>query len=204
MLWLCTPLEPRMRHTQFPLSRFLRRVGLLGLPLLGGLAAAGTAQAQPYGGHDRGHQQGQGIVRCESVRNRSRECPLNGQPQLIRQLSGSPCVRGESWGPTRNGVWVSRGCRAEFVAQGRGRPGGGWGHGGWGHGNGNGPGDHRGQLITCNSDKHRQRRCDADVRRSVRLVRQLSSSACVQGRSWGWDRRGVWVSNGCRAQFQIN
>ncbi|MBE8425072.1 DUF3011 domain-containing protein, partial [Leptospira borgpetersenii serovar Balcanica] len=22
--------------------------------------------------------------------------------------------------------------------------------------------------------------------------------------TWGWDRRGIWVSDGCRAQFQVN
>jgi hypothetical protein len=33
------------------------------------------------------------------------------------------------------------------------------------------------------------------------LSRQLSDSACIQGKTWGWDRKGVWVSDGCRAEF---
>jgi len=40
-----------------------------------------------YGGRD-----GSGIVRCESVKNRSNECRLDGRARLIRQLSGSPIV----------------------------------------------------------------------------------------------------------------
>ncbi len=40
-----------------------------------------------------------------------------------------------------------------------------------------------------------------DVRRGVVLVRQLSRGACIEGRTWGWDRRGVWVAEGCRGEF---
>ena len=65
-------------------------------------------QAQSYGyGYDDdryGGRDGSGIVRCESVKNRSNECRLDGRARLIRQLSGSPCVEGETWGQSRNGV----------------------------------------------------------------------------------------------------
>ncbi|WP_312708132.1 DUF3011 domain-containing protein [Stenotrophomonas sp.] len=158
------------------------------------LAATGAVQAQSRGYDDR-YDNGGGIVRCESVKGRSNECRLDGRARLIRQLSGSPCVEGDTWGQSRYGVWVTRGCRAEFVGESR----GGWGGGhGWGGGNGGG------QVIACHSNDHRQQYCDARVRRGVRLVRQESRSACIEGRSWGWDRRGVWVSDGCRAQFQVN
>lgn len=165
-------------------------VACLVLPVL---AAAGGAQAQSYGYDDRYDNRGSGVVRCESVKNRSNECRLEGRARLIRQLSGSPCVEGRTWGQSRAGVWVTQGCRAEFVGESR---GGGWGHGGgWGGG---------GQVIACHSNDRRQQYCDARIRRDVRLVRQDSRSPCVEGRTWGWDRRGVWVSDGCRAQFQIN
>lgn len=166
-------------------------VACLVLPML---AAAGAAQAQNRGYDDRYDNRGGGIVRCESVKNRSNECRLDGRARLIRQLSGSPCVEGRTWGQSRGGVWVTQGCRAEFVGESR----GGWGHGGGGWG-GNG-----GQVIACHSNDRRQKYCDARIRRDVRLVRQESRSPCVEGRTWGWDRRGVWVSDGCRAQFQIN
>ena len=42
----------------------------------------------------------------------------------MRQLSRKPCVENQTWGRSRNGVWVTNGCRAEFVI-GRGN-GGNW------------------------------------------------------------------------------
>ncbi len=72
----------------------------LACTLLPMLAAAGGAQAQSYGygyDDDRGRDGG-GIVRCESIKNRSNECRLEGRARMIRQLSGSPCVEGETWG----------------------------------------------------------------------------------------------------------
>jgi hypothetical protein len=41
------------------------------------------------------------------------------------------------------------------------------------------------------------------TRGGVRLKDQLSREACVQGISWGFDRDGIWVDKGCRAEFQI-
>lgn len=58
-------------------------------------------------------------------------------------------------------------------------------------------------IITCESRGHDRAYCSADTRGGVRLVRQLSESRCVSGRSWGTDGRGIWVSQGCRAQFAV-
>jgi hypothetical protein len=38
---------------------------------------------------------------------------------------------------------------------------------------------------------------------SVRLLKQRSDSSCRQGESWDFDRRGIWVDHGCRADFQV-
>jgi hypothetical protein len=59
------------------------------------------------------------------------------------------------------------------------------------------------QVIRCGSEDGRRRYCDADTRRGVRLTRQISGSACEQGRTWGFDDRGIWVDRGCRAEFQL-
>ena len=59
------------------------------------------------------------------------------------------------------------------------------------------------EVIRCESRDYRQIWCDADTRDGVRIVNQLSSTACVEGRTWGWDRRGVWVSGGCRGEFAV-
>jgi hypothetical protein len=45
--------------------------------------------------------------------------------------------------------------------------------------------------------------CQADTRGGVQLIKQRSDSSCRQGRSWGFDRRGIWVDHGCRADFQV-
>src|SRR5512147_629427 len=33
---------------------------------------------------------------------------------MTRQISGSPCTQGSTWGYDSNQIWVDRGCRAEF------------------------------------------------------------------------------------------
>ncbi|MEP6907477.1 MAG: DUF3011 domain-containing protein [Pseudoxanthomonas sp.] len=162
-----------------------------------------------YSGNGRypAGNQGERTIRCESSDNRTRQCNIDssGSVRLVRQLSSSPCIEGRSWGYSRNRVWVSNGCRAEFQAGGRGN---GWG-GGADSGNGypdNRYGDNRygnGNTVRCESDDNRQRRCNVPVRGRVQLLRQLSSTRCIEGRNWGWDRAGVWVDRGCRGEFLV-
>jgi hypothetical protein len=99
---------------------------------------------------------------------------------LARQLSRAACIDGETWGYDHRGVWVDSGCRAEFEL---------------GH---DGHGDRR---VTCESQGNRHQACAIDTAQGVRLSRQLSHARCVQGESWGHDRNGVWVDDGCRAEF---
>ena len=77
------------------------------------------------------------------------------------------------------------------------RPGGG---GGYTPGR---PGGGYGQTVRCESQDKRQRRCNVQVSRGVDIVRQLSDTRCVQGQNWGWDRGGIWVRGGCRAEFSV-
>ncbi|WP_263409874.1 DUF3011 domain-containing protein [Terriglobus tenax] len=131
------------------------------------------------------------------------EVNTNGGVRMVNQRSGSPCVQGQTWGWDRRGIWVDRGCRADFVV-GRGGPGnnnGGPGNG-WGNGNGNGWGNgNGGQQITCSSNDGRRNYCNADTSGGVRMVNQRSGSPCIQGQTWGWDRNRIWVDRGCRADF---
>ena len=124
-------------------------------------------------------------VVCESISNRYQFCRVDtrGGVQLQRQLSNSACRQNQTWGYDRNGIWVDRGCRAEF------RVGSGerW----------------RSQRLTCSADGNRRQMCRADVRNEVILVRQLSRAPCRFNSSWGYNQRGVWVDNGCRAEFEI-
>lgn len=57
--------------------------------------------------------------------------------------------------------------------------------------------------ITCSSDDMRRHYCDTNTRGGVRLVHQRSQAECREGYSWGYDRRGIWVDRGCRADFEV-
>jgi hypothetical protein len=57
------------------------------------------------------------------------------------------------------------------------------------------------QTISCSSDDGKRHYCSAPG--PVQLVKQRSESPCRQGYSWGYDRRGIWVDHGCRADFQV-
>jgi hypothetical protein len=61
-------------------------------------------------------------------------------------------------------------------------------------------------YVTCESINYNYNQCGSYyVRRidRVRLVQQHSKTYCQQGRNWGYDRRSVWVSGGCRATFEV-
>jgi hypothetical protein len=180
--------------------------------LLAGVAAsmAACAYGQQGYGYGNGYGYGQDAygyagrerIRCESQDERTRYCTadIRGGVRLVEQLSNSDCIEGRSWGWDARGIWVSRGCRAEFEVA---------GGGGYGYGNDNGyydpgRGDYgRGRVIRCESTSSRTVYCDADTRYGVRLLTQHSRSECIEGRTWGTTSRGVWVSRGCRAQFQV-
>ncbi|KAF1014499.1 MAG: hypothetical protein GAK31_01985 [Stenotrophomonas maltophilia] len=132
-------------------------------------------------------------MRCESQSNRAQQCPVGWRgARLVRQLSGTACIEGQNWGMRNGSLWVDRGCRGEF-AEAR----GGWGGGGWGGGRGD-----PSYTVTCSSNSNRQQRCDWDPRQGRPVLQQqLSGSACVEGRSWGYSRGQLWVNNGCRARF---
>lgn len=150
-------------------------------------SAAAPAAAQYYGGD--GYRDD--IVRCESNDGRTRECPIDGGRVLLeRQLSRASCIEGRSWGYGRGSVWVAQGCRADFRVIGR---------GGYGPGNGQGYGN----IVRCDSDDGRYNRCAFPGGGRAELVRQVSRAACVEGRSWGSDRGSVWVSQGCRGEFEV-
>src|SRR5688500_6086044 len=60
-----------------------------------------------------------------------------------------------------------------------------------------------GRTVPCEADNGRPAFCRVDTRGGVRLVDQDSRSPCIQGRTWGYDSRGIWVAQGCRAKFQV-
>lgn len=59
-------------------------------------------------------------------------------------------------------------------------------------------------TITCESRNNSYQRCPISQAGYVRLSRNLSRSDCVKGRNWDFDRREIWVDDGCRAQFSVS
>jgi hypothetical protein len=122
----------------------------------------------------------------------------SGRVQIVRQRSESPCIYGRTWGTTGGGVWVDRGCRADFVVNASE-----WYDNG-DYGNYRDYDNyHRSRVVYCASDGFDFRTCSTDTYSGVRLLRQRSDSPCIYGRTWGYDQRGIWVDRGCRADFEV-
>ena len=58
-------------------------------------------------------------------------------------------------------------------------------------------------VITCSSNNMGRNQCPANTSGGVRLIRQRSDSDCIYNRTWGYDKRGIWVDRGCRADFEV-
>ena len=174
------------------------RLGLLALVALGCVAGgfAPPLLAQRYAGP---------VVRCESPDFRDNYCPADTRAgvRLVQQRSRASCIEGETWGYDRRGIWVTGGCEGDFVLGVEYRSSRGTG--------GYGPpprvdrphGPRGGAYVVCESRDFRYRHCPAPVRRDVDLVRQFSRTECRYGRTWGYDRLGVWVDRGCAAEFVV-
>lgn len=61
-----------------------------------------------------------------------------------------------------------------------------------------------GRIVRCESHDRRTVYCAANTRGGVRLINQHSDRRCIRGRTWGTSSRGIWVSGGCRASFEVN
>lgn len=127
-------------------------------------------------------------VRCESQGGSFKICEVAtyGYVRLVNQISQSPCIAGRTWGYQPRQIWVGNGCRADFEV---------------GYGDSDWEGDVR--VVACGSSDGRYTRCFTQTDGKVTLRKQLSSSPCVLQRTWGYDKNGIWVDNGCRAQFIV-
>jgi hypothetical protein len=61
------------------------------------------------------------------------------------------------------------------------------------------------KTITCESERDRQAYCRTYTTGRVELRRQLSKASCREYDTWGatGDGSGVWVRDGCRAEFVV-
>ena len=182
------------------------------LQLLGFLVfsmfAAGAAQAD--------------IISCSSSGYKYNSCSTNGYVTRVilrQQISNSACVYGQSWGFDSQSIWVDKGCRATFETFGNnGYPPPGNGYNpppdygypppGYGHNPGYPPAPPLDQQeqIQCGSYGYSLNYCyPAAAGRIVyvRLLRQLSRSACISGSTYGVAGDSIWVNNGCQGVFQV-
>jgi hypothetical protein len=115
------------------------------------------------------------------------ECAMNtrGKVRIIRQLSNTRCVENVNWGTNRNSVWVKDGCRAIFESDSQ-----------------SGSSSNLPRRATCESKDERLNQCAMDTRGTVRVVRQISNTRCVENVNWGINSNSVWVKDGCRAEFE--
>jgi hypothetical protein len=175
-----------------------RLLGVLALLLSCWILPASVVRAQGYGG-------GGDAVDCESRNYSYIRCEVPWRDaRLVRQISDTSCIRGRNWGIDRRGIWVDRGCGGRFVEAGRHHGGGGPDYGGgWRPG----PGWDSRFAVRCGSEDYRYNFCAVDLGGAGRayVSRMFSSkSPCVEGRTWGWNRAGIWVDQGCDAEFTID
>jgi hypothetical protein len=160
-----------------------------------GTSGSGRPPGGGWGGTSPGNDPaGTARISCESTRGGRENCrfPFAARDvQLVQNFGRTECRQGRNWNWGEGGVWVEGYCGGEFLVFPQ-RGGGGWNGGG------------RTERISCESHRDRQQNCT--VRGSIggaRLVRQLSSSPCIEGRTWGWNEQLVWVTEGCRAEFDV-
>jgi hypothetical protein len=142
-------------------------------------------------------------VRCDSNDGHFHECVAGAADSVTvaRLWSKTKCVRGENWGYRNGLIWVDEGCRADFkvVPSVNGMTS---------SSRNDVYNDNRGgrmtiQNVVCESDDGHRRHCSADTSGGVKIIRRLSKSDCEYKKDWGTDENGVWVSHGCRAEFQV-
>lgn len=128
------------------------------------------------------------LVTCGGAVPVRQSCPTiaGAEVVLVRQVGEAACVRGRTWGYEAGIIWTEGGCRAEFEVTPPASPG---------------PADPL--RLLCESVDSRRSECPVPGEGRVVLVRQLSRSPCSRGNSWGVADGRIWVSDGCRAEFEV-
>jgi hypothetical protein len=138
---------------------------------------------------------GTGVRRivCESRTAARVVCPVVGATtiRLVQQMSTNPCRLNQSFGMGFGHIWVSSGCRGEFEVV----------TGGAGGGDGNETG--LPDRVVCESIGGQRAECRIRVGGQVRLVRQISTVPCTVNNTWGYGYGLIWVTKGCRGEFEV-
>ena len=128
-----------------------------------------------------------GVTRmtCASPNNTRQECrfPNSDRARFIAQAGRQPCRVNDTFGWTSGGVWVDRGCQAIFEVSG-------------------GSGSYT-TRMTCESQGAARQQCAIAGATAIRLARQSSASPCRLNDTYGIGFGYIWVSSGCRGEFDV-
>ena len=109
--------------------------------------------------------------------------------ELVRQRGDAKCLEGKTWGVDSRGLWLAKGCAADFVVRQRTQTGA-------------DPLSTR-KLVECASVEGKRNFCQADARGGAELRAVLGHAPCKFRESWDWNEGGVWVDRGCHALFEV-
>jgi hypothetical protein len=131
---------------------------------------------------------------CQSVGNTQRQCPIpqGATARLVRQITTVPCRLNVNYGSGNGFLWVNQGCGGEFEVSSGGMSGGNVGAG-------TGLPD----RVTCESKGGERTECRIRSGARVQLARQLSSTPCNRNSTWGAGVGVIWVTGGCRGEFEV-
>ena len=150
------------------------------------------------------------VIRCQSKRDRDNYCTADtsGGVKLRQVLSSSACVEGDSWGYDRTGIWVRKGCRADFDVPRAYSSGRGWssqrGYGRYFRDGEQGSADGVAERVLCEARGNNRVVCPVEGLKNADLVYERSRERCRFNVSWGFDEKSIWVDQGCRAEFLVN
>ncbi len=146
------------------------------------------------------HHYAQKVVTCHSNNHEYQRCNIHNWQgvELVRQVSKTPCVRGDNWGVDGEWLWVTDGCRADFGEVRRSDR--------YGYDRDRDHDQRRGEIVmdrtvSCHSNNRKFHRCQVGLWKDAALVEQDSNTRCVRGDNWDLDGTTVWVTDGCRGVF---
>jgi len=136
-------------------------------------------------------------ITCGTLTTRRDQCSTLGvadSVRLVKQTMFARCTEGTNWGYSDSLLWAGNGCRAEFEVVYRRAavtppPS---------------PAKPVTRTITCGKTSGELHTCTTDGPvDTVRLVRDLSTTACRQKFNWDYARGFVWAKSGCRGMFEV-
>ncbi len=140
------------------------------------------------------------LVTCGSITTRRAECSTEGvvdSVRLVKRSTFARCTEGSNWGYSDTLIWAGNGCRAEFQViyrrAGVTPP--------------STPAKPVTRTFACGKTSGEVQRCVTEGTEStydtVRLVRDLGTTACRQKVNWDYGKTFVWTRSGCRGVFEV-